>query len=121
MRVLWLIYERAGHPDAVCYGATADEARFVLRLLRESRRERTRLAGQLINFLETESKRTAPDRRAVSCRIPGGLYRCVPWRLAKWLRFALPAPESAVDETVARIERWLGQPVGDADFVAAGW
>ena len=106
MRLLWLTYERLPHPDAICHPATEEEADFVLALLRRPYRERMHLTGQLIRFLAEEQRRPPVLRRSVACRTPTGLYRCVPWRLAKWLRHVLPATESAVNDTIARIERW---------------
>jgi hypothetical protein len=116
MRLLWLTYERPPHPDAVCHPATEEETDFVLALLRRPYRERMHLTGQLIRFLAEEVRRAPVLRRALACRTPGGLYHCVSWRLAKWLRHALPATESAVDDTIARIERW--RRTGDANLVS---
>jgi hypothetical protein len=109
MRILWLTYERPPHPEAVCHPATEEDADFVLALLRRPYRERMHLTGQLIQFLAGEERRAPVLRRSIACRTPTGLYRCVPWRLARWLRHVLPATESAVDDTIARIERWRRQ------------
>jgi hypothetical protein len=76
------------------------------------------MTEQLAGFLAAEARNLSLDRRAVVCRTPSGLYRCVPWRLAKWLRHVLPATESAVEDTIARIERWLRRPAEEADTAA---
>ncbi|MBX3437581.1 MAG: hypothetical protein KF861_08835 [Planctomycetaceae bacterium] len=109
MRLLWLTFEHPPHPDAVSHPASDEELEFVLALLRRPIAERTRLAGQLINFLAEQNRRPALDRQSVACRTPAGLYRCVPWRLAKWLRHVLPAPQSVIERTTARIEHWRQQ------------
>ncbi|MGD9853825.1 MAG: hypothetical protein AB7U20_02645 [Planctomycetaceae bacterium] len=118
MRLLWLAYERPPHPDAVCHPASEEEAEFVLALLRRNYGERARLTEQLVRFLAEETRRNAVDRRSVACRTPSGLYRCVPWRLAKWLRHVLPATESAVQRTIARIEQWRRHGSGESDIVS---
>lgn len=114
MRLLWLTYERPPHPDAVCHPASEDEADFVIALLQRSHRERMHLTGQLIRFLAEQQHLAMMDRRSVACRTPSGLYRCVPWRMAKWLRHVLPAAESVIQHTVNRIDHWRRQ--SSADF-----
>jgi len=106
MRLLWLTYERPPHADAVCYPASEDDAEFVVALLKRPYRERTRLTGQLIRFLAEQDRKPPLDRCSVACRTPSGLYRRVPWRLAKWLRHVLPAAESVIQQTIARIDQW---------------
>ncbi len=116
MRLLWLTYERLPHPDAVCHPATGDEAEFVIALLQRPYRERTHLAGQLIRYLAEQNQRAATDRCSVACRTPSGLYRCVPWRLAKWLRHVLPAAESVIQDTIGRVENWQRQQQCPGEF-----
>ena len=106
MRLLWLTYERAPHPDAICHPATVDDAEFVIALLRRPYAERIGLTEQLARFLSKQKPLAATKRGAVACRTPSGLYRSVPWRLAKWLRHVLPATDSVIEDTIARIERW---------------
>lgn len=106
MRLLWLTYERPPHPDTVCHPVTEDEAEFVVALLKRPYHERARLTEQLIRFLAEQDGKSSLDRCSVACRTPSGLYRCVPWRLAKWLRHVLPAAESVTQQTIARIDQW---------------
>ncbi len=106
MRLLWLTYERSPHPDAICHPATEEDAEFVLTLLRRPYCERMRLTEQLACFLGKQKRDSATDRTSVACRTPSGLYRSVPWRLAKWLRHVLPATDSVLEDTIARIEQW---------------
>ncbi len=116
MRLLWLTYERSPHPDAVCHPATDDEAEFIIALLQRPYRERVHLAGQLIRYLAEQNQRAAADRCSVACRTPSGLYRCVPWRLAKWLRHVLPASDSVIQDTIRRIENWRWQRPQPGEF-----
>lgn len=109
MRLLWLSYERSPHPDAICHPATIDDAEFVIALLRRPYSERIRLTEQLARFLSTQERLTPTERLPIACRTPSGLYRSVPWRLAKWLRHVLPATESVIKDTIARVEWWQHQ------------
>ncbi|MCA9074677.1 MAG: hypothetical protein KDA93_06570 [Planctomycetaceae bacterium] len=109
MRLLWLTYERTPHPDAICYPATDDDAEFVLALLKRPYPERIRLTEQLARYLTQQKRVAATERTAVACRTPGGLYRSVPWRLAKWLRHVLPATDSVLEDTRVHIEQWQRQ------------
>lgn len=106
-RILWLVFERVPHPDAVAYPAGEDDARFVRELFALPYAERLRLAGQLRRFEASESVRPAVARRFVSCRMPSGLYHPVPWRLARWLARVLIADEAVISRAGARIDRWL--------------
>ncbi|MGH7201206.1 MAG: hypothetical protein ACREJB_11425 [Planctomycetaceae bacterium] len=112
-RMLWLVYERPPHPDAVSVPATEDDLRFVLEWLSLRYAKRLHLAGQLRNFLGREGRRSPFDRPSVPCRRASGLYRLVPWRLAKWLACVLTAPDAVIARTRSRIETWLRDGTDD--------
>ena len=106
MKLLWLVYERPPHPDAVVHPIETADADFVLALLEHPYERRIDLTRQLSNYLKAQEAAPPTNRPPVPCRMPSGLYRLVPWRLAKWLRHVLPAPESVIRRTASRIERW---------------
>lgn len=110
MQLLWLTYERPPHPDAVAHPVDEYDAAFVLDMLRYPYERRLHWTGQLAAYLASQQARPLADRLPVPCRTPGGLYRLVPWRLAKWLRHILPASDAAIRRAIAHIERWLEQP-----------
>jgi hypothetical protein len=105
-RILWLVYERVPHPDAVSYPADEEDAALARDLLSRSRPERTRIGEQLASYLHEQSMRPVAERRMVPVRRESGIYRLVSWRFAKWLSKALVAQDEAVSRTLARIERW---------------
>lgn len=82
------------------------EADFVVALLQRPHQRRMHLTRQLAKYLAQHEQLPPTDRPAVPCRTPSGLYHVVPWRLAKWLRHVLPAHESVIHRTVARIQQW---------------
>ena len=108
-RLLWLVYERPPHPEAVSYPAGEDDARLAIALLEAPYTRRLHLAEQFRNFLAVQTRRAPFDRKAVPCRWTSGLYRLVPWRLAKWLSAVLPAGDSVAAATAARLRAWLAQ------------
>lgn len=108
-RILWLVYERPPHPDAVSCPAGEEDARLVLELLARPYSQRLHLAEQLRNFHKGQDRRPIADRQRVPCRRPSGLYHPVPWRLAKWLACVLPAGTAVIERTTTRIHTWLEQ------------
>lgn len=106
-RLLWLVYERVPHPDAVCCPADEETARFVLELLAQPYARRRQLAEQLRRFVRDQSKRPVFSRQSIACRGPNGLFRLVPWRLAKWLSHVLPAEDGVIERPRTRIRHWL--------------
>ena len=106
-RVLWLVYERVPHPEAVCYGASAEDVGLVLELFGKPYAERIRLAGALRSYLREQEGRALLERRWAPVRRESGLYQPVPWRLAKWLACVLRAEHGVVERTGRRLRRWL--------------
>ena len=106
-RELWLAYERVPHPDAVCYGATAEDVELVLDLFAKPYAERVRLVEALRNYLKEQAGRGLLERRWVPVRRASGLYHAMPWRLAKWLACVLGAEEGVIEGTGVRLRRWL--------------
>jgi hypothetical protein len=112
-RRLWLVYERIGHPDAVSYPATEEDARLVAELIAHPYAKRLHIAEQLRNFLKRQERLGLPDRQRVPYRRASGLYHLVPWRLAKWLSLVLAADDAVAGKTRQRIEAWIdskGEP-----------
>ncbi len=107
MRVLWLVFERLPHPEAVCYAAGDADARLASVLLSQPRAERVRYAGQLRNFLREQEALSPWDRPGVACREGEGLYRVISWRFAKWLANVLPAEGTQLEGVRGRIAGWL--------------
>src|SRR5262245_7736848 len=107
MRLLHLAYERPPHRDAVHHAATEDDARLVLHLLASAYPDRLALATTLRNRLNAERSRPAIRCRPIPVEANDGLYRAISWRLAQWLACVLPASDSTIDRTRARIARWL--------------
>ena len=105
--VLWLVFERVSHPEAVCYGASAEDVGLVLELFGRPYVERVRLAGALRNYVREQARCGMLERRWVPVRRASGLYRPVPWRLAKWLACVLGAEDGVIERTGARLRRWL--------------
>ena len=110
MRQLWLTYECPPHPDAVMHPVDSDEAEFVIGILSSPYDRRLHLTAQLDAYLTSQSAKPFLERQPVPCRTPGGVFRLVPWRLAKWLRHALPSADSVLSETITRIEQWRSAP-----------
>ena len=106
-RILWLVYEHLPHPEAVSYPAGEEDARLVLDLFARGPAERVRIAEQLGNFLKQQKLLPLFCRQTIPCRRESGLYHLIPWRLAKWLSQVLPASESVMEKTRARINNWL--------------
>lgn len=106
-RILWLRFERPPHPDAVCHAADEQDARFVLELLSRPRLERVYVAARLRNYLARQEALPPLSRAAVPVRRCDGIFRLVPWRLAKWLSLVLPAADGVLEQTSTRIESWL--------------
>ncbi len=105
--VLWLVFERVPHPEAVCYAADEGDARLALNLLRQPLVERLRYAEQLRNYLREQAGLSPFERPGVACREGAGLFRVISWRFAKWLANVLPAEGTAADCARGRIEDWL--------------
>ncbi len=105
--VLWLVFERVPHPDAVSYPADQRDALLVLQLLDVSPRKRVHLAEQFRNFQKQIEKQPVFERPQVPVRGVNGLYQLVNWRFAKWLSHILPACESTIESTRTRVESWL--------------
>ena len=114
-RLLWLVYERPPHPDAVSYPAEEDDVRLAIELLESPYVRRRHVAEQLRNFLAAQSRRSPLDRQRVPCRRASGWYHLVPWRFAKWLAAVLPAPDSIAAATARRLHDWLAQ--GDSAVI----
>lgn len=106
-RLLWLVYERAGHPDAVAHPATEGEVALVLDWLEKPLDERTRLVPSLARCVERQRKESAFARRPVPLRNGAGLYVPVPWRLVWWLSRLMGAAEAVIERTRVRLARWL--------------
>jgi len=106
-RILWLLYERAGHPDAVRYGANEEEVRFVLGLLEQSRLEREEMSRRLRRYVAIEQQRDLFQRRLVAVRGANGLFRPIGWKLAQWLRCVLPMSERTGQRVVRQLRDWL--------------
>ena len=105
--MLWLVYERIGHPDAVSYPASEDDAQLAAELFRQPYPKRLHLAEQLRNFLKRQERLSPIDRQRVPCRRVSGLYQLVPWRFAKWLSLVLAADDAVALKTRRRIEAWI--------------
>ncbi|MBW3540656.1 MAG: hypothetical protein KY476_10325 [Planctomycetes bacterium] len=108
-RHLWLVFERPPHPEAVSYPAGEEDLRLVLDALQRPYPQRRHLAEQLRNFLASQQSLPLFGRERVPMRLSTGLYHPVAWRLACWLARVLPAPDSAIQQTIDRIRRWLEQ------------
>jgi hypothetical protein len=108
-RVLWLVYERPPHADAVSYPAGEDDVRLAIELLESPYVRRRHVAEQLRSFLATQARRSSLERQRVPCRRASGWYHVVPWRLAKWLAAVLPARDSVAQTTAQRLRSWLAQ------------
>ena len=108
-RLLWLVYERPPHPDAVPYPAGEDDVRLAIELLESPYVRRRHVSEQLRNFLATQLRRSPLERQRVPCRRASGWYQLVPWRLAKWLAAVLPARDSIAATTARRLRDWLAQ------------
>jgi hypothetical protein len=106
-RILWLVYERVPHPDAVSYAATKEDAMLVLELLAHPYMKRLHLAEQIENYLHEQNRLGIFERKTIPCRRASGLYQLLPWRLAKWLSKVLPAGDSVIENTETRIRSWL--------------
>lgn len=106
-RHLWLVFEQVGHPDAVSYPASEEDARLAVELLSQPHARRAHLARQLRNFLQQQETLPVLSRQRVPCRRESGLYHPIPWRLAKWLCLVLRAQDAIVDKTRRRIAHWL--------------
>lgn len=107
MRILWLVYERSPHPDAVSFAAGEEDARVVLELFARPRGQRVQIVEQLGNSLQRQHELPLFCREAIPCRRESGLYHLIPWRLAKWLSKALLARESVLETTARRLRNWL--------------
>ena len=108
-RILWLVYERVPHPDAVSYPATEEDVLLVLELLAHPYAKRLQWAEQFENYLNEQDRLGIFERKSVPCRRASGLYQLIPWRLAKWLSKVLPAGDSVIAKTETRIRVWLEQ------------
>lgn len=108
-RVLWLVYGEAGDPKGVRYPADREDVEFVRGLLQRPRMEREEISLALGNYLAHEEERSAWLRRAVPVRGESGLYRLIPWRLAKWLKRGLLAEGRGRDKIFRKFRKWLGQ------------
>jgi hypothetical protein len=106
-RHLWLRYESPPHVDAVAYSADEAEVRLVLDLLARPYCVRVGLRDQLGSYLRQQQPRPPIARQAVPVRRAGGIYRLVPWRLAKWLFHCLPASDGVLETVRRRLETWL--------------
>lgn len=109
MRVIWLVFEGAPHPEAVCYPAGEEDARLAVSLLSAPLCERQRYAEQLRNYLREQEGLSPFERPGVACRQGDGLFRVICWRFAKWLANVLPAETGMVEGARGRIERWMGK------------
>jgi len=105
--VLWLAYERSGHPECVRYPASEDEVRFVCGLLQGCHLARCWLSQGLRNYLREESQRDLFSRRTIPVRGANGLHRLVPWKLARWLEKALLTEGSVWEEIDQKLKNWL--------------
>lgn len=107
--VLWLAFEQVTHPDGVRYAARNEEVEFAVETLRRERIPRVELSRALRNYLTGEERRGVFSRRSVPMRGANGLYRLVPWRMAKWLMNALLVEGSVREGMLQRMEGWLGR------------
>lgn len=107
--VLWLVYEKPPHVDAVTHPATAGDVLLVLDLLEEPEARRCHLADQLRRYLAQQEGLEPWSRPSVPCRRASGLYALVPWRLAKWLACVLRAEPARLETLIQRLEGWLGE------------
>jgi len=112
--VLWLAYERVGHPESVRYPANIEDVEFLLGLLQRSRSERTALSHGLRNYLEREEVREVFSRRTIPVRGANGLYRLVSWRLARWMAKGLVTEGSVRTEVQQKLRMWLGERIAVA-------
>ena len=121
-RSLILSFGRVADGNAVSYVADGSEAELVLDLLDQPRNDRLRYATQLANFVREQERLPLMKRQSVAFRKGGGVFRLMPWRLAKWLSLALAAHDLWRERTRAQIRAWLGDPkdfriVGDAQEI----
>jgi len=107
MRVIWLVFERPPHPEAVSYPAGEEDARLALTLLGVPLCERLRYAEQLRNYLREQEGLSPFARPGVACRQGDGLFRVISWRFAKWLANVLPGEAGRVERSRRRIEAWI--------------
>lgn len=107
MRVMWLVFERLPHPEAVCYAAGEADVRLAEVLLKQPRIERVRYAEQLRNYLREQEGLSPFARPGVACREGDGLYQVISWRFAKWLANVLPAEGAQLEGVRGRIADWL--------------
>jgi hypothetical protein len=103
-------YGRASEGNAVCYLADREEADLVLDLLAQPRNHRLCYAAQLARFVSEQERRPVWQRQCVPFRRSGGVFRLMPWRLAKWLSYALAAPDPWRERTSWQIRTWLSDP-----------
>jgi len=109
MRLLWLVFERVPHPEAVCYAASEEDARLAETLLSSPRTERLKYAEQLRNYLREQDPLPPFERPGVACRAGAGLYRVISWRFAKWQANTLPAEGTPLERMRGRIRDWLAR------------
>ena len=107
-RTLILSFGRVADGNAVCYAADGAEAELVHDLLDQPRNDRLRYAAQLANFVGEQERLPLAKRQSIAFRKGGGVFRLMPWRLAKWLSLALAAHDSWRERTRAQIRVWLG-------------
>lgn len=106
-RILWLVFERPPHPEAVSYPADADEVRLVLSLLAYPYARRMDIVTTLRNILAA-MEHTAPcERPTIPARLPSGLYRLISWRFAKWLANVLAVEGSAQRRVQRELQGFL--------------
>ncbi|MFO1022597.1 MAG: hypothetical protein U0903_18155 [Planctomycetales bacterium] len=108
--VLWLNYEKAGHPESVTHAVTEEEVRFILGELDRPEAERTRLSRALERYLIAECRRGVFERRPVPLR---GANDFIGWWVgglpAKWLVHALVMREESRSGWCGRCgSGWLG-------------
>lgn len=116
--VLWLVYERAGHAENVCYPASMEEVEFVLEQMERGLSERLRVSESLQNYLFEEERRGVFERRMIPVRGANSLYRLIPWRLASWLMRGLRAEGSARERVRLRMLRWVAmQGAGESSLI----
>ncbi|MEX0725185.1 MAG: hypothetical protein WD065_02875 [Planctomycetaceae bacterium] len=85
----------------------------ILEWLDAPREKRTQLATQLHNFLKEQTTTPLGQKRSIPCRRSSGLYRFIPWRMAKWLRHVLPAKDSVIDRVRTHIQKWSESQIND--------
>lgn len=106
-RIVWLVFERVPHPDAVSYPADIEDVRLVLSLLDYRLVQRSDLVRKLRRILDVVGREPPCERPTIPARMPNGLYRPISWRLAKWLACVLGCEGSPRERLMARLRTWV--------------